>query len=251
MQRYLRKFIFKAWIVIIVSGLFLTQISYAKSDQDITFEIAFGTSISQPVIGGSDPFEKINRVTFAFNRLIDKCFLRPVTVVYDVVVPDIAKMGISNFFANLETVTTLGNDILQGRGRAAMVDIWRIVINTTVGVGGLFDVATKLGLPKHLQFFDITLARWGIKNTPYLVLPFVGPCSISESVGIFIDYQNLSVWTHVYPRNLRYGMLGLFYVSVRDRLLAGDKAIDNAYDPYVFMKNAYWQRRAYLLNGQG
>ncbi|MDR1057772.1 MAG: VacJ family lipoprotein [Coxiellaceae bacterium] len=207
-----------------------------------------GCAISKlPPTDPQDPYEHFNRKVFAFNMALDRAFFRPVAKVYDVVLPWPVKKGVCNIFSNIGDVTSAANEVLQLHFAQVVADLARIVINTTVGVGGLFDVATKLGLEKDKEDFGLTLAVWGSKNTPYIVLPFLGPSTIRDAaVGLPVDYLLLSIWPYVKWDAIRYGMLATNTVSNRASLLPGDEVINQAFDPYIFVRDAYSQRRAYL-----
>lgn len=200
-----------------------------------------------PSSDSQDPYENINRKVFAFNMALDRAFFRPIAKVYDVVLPWPAKRGVRNFFGNIGDVTSVANEILQFHFGQAVADLARVAINTIFGIGGLFDVATCIGLEKDKEDFGLTLAMWGSKDTPYIVLPFLGPYTIRDAVGAPIDYFLLSIWPYVNPRAVRYGLQGLRAVQSRASLLPGDEIIDQAFDPYVFVRDAYLQRRAYLV----
>ena len=200
-----------------------------------------------PPVNPQDPYEHFNRKVFAFSMALDRAFFRPVAKVYDAVLPWPVKKGVRNFFGNLNDVTSVANEILQLHFSQVVADLARIVINTTVGIGGLFDVATRLGLEKDKEDFGLTLASWGSNNTPYIVLPFLGPYTVRDFVGMPIDYFLFSVWPYVKWDAVRYGLQGLNVVQYRASLLAGNEIIDQAFDPYVFVRDAYLQRRADLV----
>ena len=200
-----------------------------------------------PPTDPQDPYEHFNRKVFAFNMAIDRTFYRPVAKVYDAVLPWPVKTGVRNFFGNISDVTSVANEFLQMHFAQVVADLARIVINTTIGIGGLFDVASALGLEKDKEDFGLTLASWGSKDTPYLVLPFLGPYTLRDAVGAPIDYFLLSVWPYLKANTLFYGVRATYYVQYRASLLAGDKIVDQAFDPYIFVRDAYLQRRAYLV----
>lgn len=194
-----------------------------------------------------DPYEHFNRKVFAFNMAVDRAFFRPVAKVYDKVLPWPIKTGVRNFFGNIGDVTSVANELLQLHFSQVVADLARITINTTVGVGGLFDVATRIGLEKDKEDFGLTLASWGSKNSPYLILPFMGPYTLRDAVGLPVDYFLFSVWPYVATNALRYGLQGTALVQYRASLLAGDDIVDQAFDPYAFVRDAYLQRRDYLI----
>ena len=195
-----------------------------------------------------DPYEHINRKVFAFNMAVDKAVIRPVAKTYDLILPSPAKKGVSNFFSNLDDLTVTANNLLQLQFKKAVANLARVVINTIVGVGGLFDVATPMGIPKSIGDFGLTLAAWGSDNTPYLVLPFFGALTIRDAVGIPVDYLLFSVWPHVDSYALRYGLEGEDIIQARATFLASDRVLEQTFDPYVFMRDAYLQRREFLIN---
>lgn len=190
-----------------------------------------------------DPFEPVNRQIFTFNMIFDRAIFRPVARAYDKTVPTPVAACISNFFDNLDDLTNIANNALQFKLLDAWSDVWRFGFNTTFGLFGLFDVASCAGLPKHHQDFGLTLARYGFVNSPYLMIPFFGPSTIRDTVGWTIDWRYLSIWPYIEPRSLRYGLYGVRLVQKRVFLLPADKLIDDALDPYLFVRDAYLQKR--------
>jgi phospholipid-binding lipoprotein MlaA len=194
-----------------------------------------------------DPYESFNRKVFAFNMAVDRAFFRPVAKAYDTVLPWPVKKGVRNFFGNIGDVTSVANEVLQLHFAQVIADLARIVINTTVGIGGLFDVASSLGLEKDKEDFGLTLASWGSKDTPYIILPFFGPNTLRDLVGMPVDYFLFSIWPYIKWDALRLGLQGTSLVQRRASLLPGDDIVDEAFDPYIFVRDAYLQRRAYLV----
>ncbi len=194
-----------------------------------------------------DPYESYNRKVFKFNRGVDKVVYRPVAVVYTTVLPTFARRGVSNFLSNVAEVPTIGNDILQANPLWALSDIGRLVINTTVGIGGLFDVATRAGLEKHDQDFGLTLARWGYTKSSYLLIPFFPPSTVRDLIGTGGDYAT-SVWTYVRPDWIGWTAYGVTLVDKRASFLDSDKLVDQAFDPYIFVRDAYLQNRQHKLS---
>ena len=193
-----------------------------------------------------DPFERMNRGTFAFNNAVDRGVLRPVAKAYHKVTPNFIETGVSNFFDNLETPRTIICNLLQGKFKASLSDTGRLLLNTTLGLGGLLDPATDAGLAKNDEDFGQTLGKWGIKPGPYLVLPFLGPSDLRDGIGRVPDaYTNPAAY--IEEDKVRYGLYGLSAIDTRTQLLSLDDALDQAYDPYSFMRNAYLQRRQYLV----
>ena len=193
-------------------------------------------------ISAADPYENFNRVMFAFNQDIDHLVYRPVSKVYRTIIPPPLKRGISNFFDNIAELTTLPNDILQGKIKYVFVDIWRFAINSTFGIGGLFDVASKVGLPKHYEDFGMTLAYWsGGTKSPYLMIPFIGPSTFRTGYSLPFDLI-AAPWPYL-NSTIGWAAFGLKYVNVRTKFLDSDTLVDNAFDPYIFVRNAYLQHR--------
>jgi phospholipid-binding lipoprotein MlaA len=190
-----------------------------------------------------DPLEPLNRQIFAFNMVLDRTLFRPIARAYDKAVPPVIACHIGNFFDNIDDVTNVANNLLQFKLLDAWSDAWRVAFNTTFGFLGFFDVATCAGLPKHHQDFGLTLARYGFVNSTYLMVPFFGPSTIRDTIGWAVDWRYLSVWPYIEPTYLRYGLYGLRLVHKRAALLPADQLIDDALDPYVFVRDAYLQKR--------
>ena len=194
----------------------------------------------------TDPNENLNRKTHAFNETLDKYIARPAAKVYTNTVPDPVERGVVNFFSNLDELTNIANSLLQAKFGQAANDTGRFLINSTLGIGGLFDVASRAGLPKgEGEDFGQTLGAWGVSEGPYLMLPLVGPSTLRDAPSKYIDsFANpVSELEDVSARNsLR--LLGL--VSTRAELLGLDDAISG--DSYLFVRDVYLQRREYLVN---
>lgn len=198
----------------------------------------------KPDVANNDPFENYNRIMYAFNQDIDHLALRPVAKVYETVVPTPLRKGVTNAFDNLGELTTLPNDILQGNFGYVPLDIFRFLINSTVGIGGLFDVATRMGIPKHVETFGLTFAKWrGGKTSPYFVLPFLGPSTVQNAFGTAAA-TGTQPWVYMDSEQnaIRYSAIGLNIVNTRARFLDADKLVETAFDPYVFVRDAYMQR---------
>jgi phospholipid-binding lipoprotein MlaA len=213
----------------------------------LIFGIA-GCATNKAPVNPQDPYENINRKIFAFNMAFDHAFIRPVAKVYDVVLPWQVKKGVSNFFDNIGDVTSAANELLQLDFPQTIADLARVAINTTIGIGGLFDVATQLGIERDAEDFGVTLAHWGSRNTPYIVLPILGPFTIRDAVGFPINYLILSPWGYIRSPAIAWSTAGLYFVQRRAQLLIGDKVVEQAFDPYVFIRDAYLQRRDFLID---
>ncbi len=196
----------------------------------------------------TDPYENYNRHAFNMNQKLDKVVFKPVATAYNTVLPWPAKKGISNFFSNLNMIPTVINDILQGNIHNTASDSWRFLINSTVGILGLVDVASHIDLPAHSEDLGLTLAKWGYKDSRYLVLPIFGPSTLRDTFALPIDYEVTSIYPYIVPTSLRYSLISLNFTSKRAQLLDFEGVIDQAsFDPYTFQRNAYLQRRTYLI----
>ena len=194
----------------------------------------------------NDPLEPINRVIFEFNEIVDDNILEPVAKGYKYVTPDPVEKGVSNFFSNLGEIGTIANDILQLKFKQATRDTMRFAINSTVGVLGIFDVATPLGLTKNKEDFGQTLGFWGIPNGPYLVLPFLGPSSFRDTPSMLVDYQMSPV--EQLHHEEKQGLRAINIIETRARLLRATKILDTAAkDKYIFVRESYLQRRESLI----
>ena len=196
-----------------------------------------------------DPLEPINRAVYQVNDTLDKVVMKPVATVYKTVLPQFVRTGVTNFFSNLYDILTALNDLLQGKFGDALSDTGRIAVNSTVGVLGLIDVGTEIGLEKHKEDFGQTLGRWGFADGPYLQVPLFGPSSFRDIVGTFVDFKADPIkwiWRdHVPTRN---SLWGLSIVNLRANLLDSTKILEEAaLDPYEFQRDAYLQRRRNLV----
>ena len=194
----------------------------------------------------SDPWEPLNRKTFAFNEFLDRNFLKPVAEGYQAVTPEPVDTSVTHFFSNLHEVPSFVNHVAQARPKDAATDLGRFIINTTVGVLGLFDVASKLGMEQKRSDFGLTLGRWGMGSGPYLVLPFLGPSSLRDATGQATDVFSYPVF--YLESQSEIPMRALEIVDGRADLLETEKLITG--DRYVFLRNLYLQRREFLLGGQ-
>jgi phospholipid-binding lipoprotein MlaA len=190
-----------------------------------------------------DPWESMNRKTFAFNDAVDKAVLKPVAQGYQKVVPGVARTGINNFFSNLEDVGTFLNQFLQGKMVDGINDMGRVVLNTTMGIGGLIDVASINGMDKHYEDFGQTLGWWGMGSGPYLVIPLLGPSTARDAPAKLVDPQ--WYWPRLLKNDTLYWSLwGLDKVRTRASLLQSESVLEQAaLDRYTFIRDAWLQRR--------
>lgn len=205
--------------------------------------------------GENDPFERFNRATFNFNRVVEHVMLRPVAKTYYFVVPRPARRGVRNVLNNLKTPVTLANDILQGEGKRAGDTLGRFFINSTIGIGGLMDPATGMGLEFHKEDFGQTLAVWGFGEGPYIELPFLGPSNLRDSIGlagttamdpIFWVLRDSEVPELTYVRK---GVGGID--TLGRSMYRLDDLERNSLDFYAALRSLYRQdRQAEILNGE-
>lgn len=198
-----------------------------------------------------DPLEKYNRKVYKFNSAVDKAVVRPVAVGYRKITNPPVRRSVSDFFTNIRMPITVANDLLQARPKQALQSTGRFLVNLTIGFAGFFDPASQLGLPMEKNDFGITLARWGLPEGDYLMLPFLGPSTVRDvwSIpvdGYFFDPLNIYASNHSY-HGLQYVPQALYLVTLRARAIDAEGYLDSAYDPYVFIRDAYRQRRLYQI----
>lgn len=194
-----------------------------------------------------DPFERVNRATFAFNEAVDRAVARPVARAYRRALPQPVQTGVSNFFDNLQQPAVMINDLLQGKPRAAVNDFGRLLLNTTLGLGGLLDPASAAGLDRNDEDFGQTLGKWGVGPGPYLMVPLFGPYTLRDGIGTVAD-EFADPLLYVEDDGARYGLYALRALDRRVRLLELEPALDRAFDRYAVIRSAYLQRRAYLVS---
>ena len=203
--------------------------------------------LSFPIFGEeiNDPFEDLNRDIFIFNEKLDEKLLKPAALTYRKVTPQFARTGVTNFFNNLEEIDTTINQVLQGEIKYAFNDAGRFVINTTIGLFGLIDVASKMGLEKHEEDFGQTLGVWGFDSGPYIMIPFLGPSNprdlLSRPISSF-----LSGTFAMEDNDVKITLVGIDALETRERLLDAETLIIG--DKYIFVKDAYIQSREYEIN---
>lgn len=191
----------------------------------------------------ADPLEPVNRVVDKVNDKLDRALLKPAAKFYEKVVPDQARTSVSNFYSNLGEPLVITNQFLQGKPKEGASDFARLLVNSTIGLLGLFDPASNMGLTKHNEDFGQTFGRWGIGEGWYVVLPILGPSTIRDTVGLVGDYQLDPVSQHNEVRE-RNALSGLRLVVTRADLLSATSLRDTAaLDPYLFTREAYRQLR--------
>lgn len=209
-----------------------------------------GCAIAKPRT--DDPWEGFNRKSYAFNETVDKVALRPVAVGYRKVTTPGVRKHVNNFFTNIRMPVTIANDLLQARPKRALQSSGRFIVNLTLGFLGFFDPASQLGIPEDDNDFGVTLARWGIPDGPFLMMPLLGPTTTRDFWqipvdGYFFDPMAIYARRHSLSHGEQY-LPGLMYlITLRARALDAEGFLQSAYDPYVFLRDAYRQRRLYKI----
>lgn len=194
-----------------------------------------------------DPLESFNRAMYGFNETVDGLVLKPAAQGYNNIMPDPLNKGVSNFFSNLEDVVVVFNDLLQLKLEQAAQDSARIFFNSTIGLLGFIDVSSGMELPKHQEDFGQTLGYWGVGPGSYLVLPFFGPRDVRDTVGLVADlYVNPQY--DITPNDTQTALTIIDTLDTRAGLLSASRVLDEAaLDPYLFVRDAYLQRRKNLV----
>jgi phospholipid-binding lipoprotein MlaA len=208
-----------------------------------------GCTIAKPRT--DDPLQNYNRKAYKFNDAVDKAVVRPVALGYRKVTNPPVRRSVSDFFTNIRMPITVANDLLQARPKQALQSTGRFLVNLTLGIGGFFDPASQLGLPLESNDFGITLARWGAPEGDYLVLPFFGPSTARDIWSLPVDsyfFDPLSLYASNHHYNgLQYLPQAIYLVTLRSRAIDAENFLQSAYDPYVFIRDAYRQQRLYAI----
>ena len=195
-----------------------------------------------------DRWEGFNRGVYKFNDTVDRAALKPVAKGYKKITPRWIRTGVGNVFSNLSYPATVVNQFLQGKPKLGLQDAGRFLVNSTLGVGGLVDVATKIGLQANDEDFGQTLAVWGVNSGPYLTLPFFGPSTLRDAPSRAADYF-LGPLTYIdsIPWEVEWGMRAFDIVHTRAELLPLDATLESAFDPYAFVREAWVQQREFAI----
>ena len=196
-----------------------------------------------PATASRDPFEGFNRSVFQFNEKLDQAVVRPVAETYQQITPQPVRTGVKNFFGNLSDVWSTVNNALQLKPVPAVESFMRVLVNSTVGLYGVLDIATELKLERHSEDFGQTLGYWGVSSGPYLVLPLLGPSTLRDTASLSVDTKgNLARRVeHVPTRNT---LLATSAVEKRARYLgAGERLDELALDKYIFVRDVFLQKR--------
>lgn len=202
-----------------------------------------GSALAQQPV--NDPYEGFNRAMFAVNEGLDTVAIKPIAQAYDFVTPLPVRAGVGDFFGNILDVRNVLNNTLQGKLSDAGVDLGRLLINSTIGIFGLFDVASELGLQRHDEDFGQTLAVWGWEDSSFLFWPLVGPRTVRDTGGLIVDIYTDPTWYAINKSvAARNSLVALRFIDVRASLLPSDKVVDEAaLDKYAYVRDAYLQRR--------
>ena len=197
-----------------------------------------------------DPWQGFNRSMYTFNDSLDRAILKPAAKGYQAITPDFVERGVRNFFSNLEDVSVAVNNLLQGKVGDATSDVGRILVNTTIGLLGLFDVASPMGLRKHEEDFGQTLGTWGLSSGPYVVWPIFGPSTLRDTPSLVVDRILLNPLTYVELKTgERIAIIALDVVSVRAELLSLEETVEDiSTDDYTLIRGAYLDRREFLIH---
>ncbi|KAA3629990.1 MAG: VacJ family lipoprotein [Proteobacteria bacterium] len=222
----------RSWVVIALSVLIASGCASLPGERD-----------------PKDPFESFNRSMYKFNDALDRAVLKPVAEGYVAITPDPVNKGVTNIFSNLEDVWVTANDVLQFKFGQALSDLWRLVINSTFGIYGIFDVATPLGLNKHHEDFGQTLGHWGVGPGPYLVWPVLGPSTIRDTTGDVVEASQWRAFEEVSDSTAGENTLFILdTIDTRADLLGASRVMSKvALDPYIFLRESYLQKRRALV----
>ena len=195
-----------------------------------------------------DPWQRMNRGIYKFNDAIDTAVVAPVARTYVRAVPEVVRTGVTNFFNNVTYPDVIVNALLQGQLKPFARDTGRFVVNTTIGVAGLFDPATHMGLTYEDRDFGQTFGKWGAPSGPFVVLPFLGPSDVRDGLSRAVDAY-AEPWAYINNTYWDYGTLLLYEVKQRADLLPLTDMAKKTFDPYAFERNAYLQHRDFMVQG--
>lgn len=197
-----------------------------------------------------DPFEPWNRAMYEVHQAVDGAVIKPIAQAYVAYVPEPIRTGVSNFFGNIDDLFTGINNVLEGNGNQAGDDFGRVLLNTSMGFGGILDLASMVGIPKDKKDFGITFGKWGIPQGPYLFVPLFGPTTVRDGTGVLVRYFTGPVG-YIDNIALRNSLYGLGYLDLRAQALSAESVLDTAaLDKYRFLRNAYLNNRYYQVYGK-
>lgn len=211
----------------------------------LALTLVLGGCAHAPTYAPHDPYEDLNRDFYAFNMTLDRYILRPTARTYVRYTPELVRQGVDNFLTNLFYPRTMINSFLQGKIMHGGQDFARFVVNTTVGLLGLFDVATPLGIPEHNEDFGQTLGHWGLGNGAYLMLPILGPSTARDFSGRVVDVAFTP--TSYMDDGPAFLITAMDVVNIRAKLLKLDRTLEESFDPYAFLRSGYLQNRRSMV----
>ena len=219
------------------SARFLSKLALAGA------ALALSACASAPGGDPRDPWESYNRSMTRFNTAVDDAVMRPVATAYQKAVPQPVRSGVGNFFDNLSDVWSFFNNVLQAKPEQALHSFWRVIINTTIGLGGVLDPASEMRIRRYREDFGQTLAWWGVPPGPYFVLPLLGPSTLRDAVSMPADYYG-NPRTHISNIRVRNSLTALSFIHARSRLLGVEDVLNAAsIDEYAFTRDAWLQKR--------
>lgn len=196
-----------------------------------------------------DPYEGFNRSVFSFNEFMDQILFEPVMNLYKAITPEFVDKAITNIFSNINDIVVIVNDLLQFKFAQMFSDIGRFLVNSTLGIAGIFDVSTGMGMTKHNEDFGQTLAVWGFDSGPFIMFPLLGPTTLRDGIGTGVDSFATSPLAYISHDAYRSGVMSLNYIDFRADLLAsGEILSEAALDEYEFLKSAYFEQRQAKIN---
>jgi len=202
-----------------------------------------GASGNAQNVKNVDPMESFNRGVYEFNDAFDKSLGKPVAQAYAKYIPGGVRRSVSNFFSNLWEPSSMINALLQGKLQIAASTTGRFLINSTAGLLGLFDVASKLGVMEHEEDFGQTLAVWGVPDGPYLMMPFLGPSNVRDLTGLTVEWFGTDLVPVLFEDGVMWGMVAVRLLDSRASVLGIDDTLDLQIDPYLFLREGYRQSR--------
>lgn len=194
-----------------------------------------------------DPWEGLNRGTHAVNDTVDRATLKPLAKGYRKIVPEPVRNGVTNFSRNLFTPRSAINNFLQGKPKDGFSELARFVVNTTVGVGGIFDIATESGVEPKTEDFGQTAAVWGVPQGPYVVIPFLGPSTLRDAALIPLDVTADPLYHYDGKQSVRNSLYAIRLVNLRSRVLSIEELLQDSADPYVTIRESYLQNREFQI----
>jgi len=194
----------------------------------------------------ADPWESPNRAIYKFNNVIDRAVMRPIAIGYRAIMPTFAERGVTNFSKNLTTPRSALNNFLQGKPRQGLSDVARFLFNSTLGVAGLFDIASSGGLEVYDEDFGQTLAVWGVPDGPFVYVPLLGPFTLRDALALPVNvYSDLLI--HYDDSSVRDRLYGLRVIDLRSRALTVDRLLEGSKDPYLTIRESYLQNRKFQV----